>query len=272
MTKNLNFDGWFGERAGEEGWNFNNEDQDFSLENSFQGAHSVVEVEDYIYVADFFAKDVKVFSSEGIFLHEISSFGNNQLILQGPAGINLDNDGFIWISDWYLNAIIKIDQEGNFIGWLGRFSESEDSYFHQDKIPIQSSAYGGFFKPHMIAFDESNNIYVIETGNNRLQKFDSNFNFIGWIGFDSTSNASLDGWSRQGIAASSNKIGGFSNPTSIRIFNNKIYVADNGNNRIQRFKLDGTFDGWIGGTESESLLKDGDMMKLKQFMVLKMVF
>ena len=169
MTKNLNFDGWFGERAGEEGWNFNNEDQDFSLENSFQGAHSVVEVEDYIYVADFFAKDVKVFSSEGIFLHEISSFGNNQLILQGPAGINLDNDGFIWISDWYLNAIIKIDQEGNFIGWLGRFSESEDSYFHQDKIPIQSSAYGGFFKPHMIAFDESNNIYVIETGNNRLQ-------------------------------------------------------------------------------------------------------
>ena len=165
----------------------------------------------------------------------------------------MDNDGFIWISDWYLNAIIKIDQEGNFIGWLGRFSESEDSYFHQDKIPIQSSAYGGFFKPHMIAFDESNNIYVIETGNNRLQKFDSNFNFIGWIGFDSTSNASLDGWSRQGIAASSNKIGGFSNPTSIRIFNNKIYVADNGNNRIQRFKLDGTFDGWIGGTESEPL-------------------
>ena len=60
---NLNFEAGLEKEQGGR-TEFNNEDQDFSLENSFQGAHSVVEVEDYIYVADFFAKDVKVFSSE----------------------------------------------------------------------------------------------------------------------------------------------------------------------------------------------------------------
>jgi tripartite motif-containing protein 71 len=67
-------------------------------------------------------------------------------------------------------------------------------------------------------------MYVTDTDNNRIQKFDSNGIFIG----------------QQGTLGSSN--GQFNIPASIATDTlGNIYVADNGNSRIQKFDSNGNF-------------------------------
>ena len=90
---------------------------------------------------------------------------------------------------------------------------------------------GKMNSPRGVATDDSGNIYVADTGNNRIQKFLENGAVITWgiKGNDSqinkgSSDAEFD--SPYGIAVDSH---GF------------VYVADTGNNRIQKFTNNGTF-------------------------------
>ena len=70
---------------------------------------------------------------------------------------------------------------------------------------------------------------------------------MGWIG--AQNNATLtEGWETGGTSAASAEPGGFSSPVSIRLIpGSVVLVADNGNNRVQKFSLDGRFVDWLGG-------------------------
>jgi DNA-binding beta-propeller fold protein YncE len=71
-----------------------------------------------------------------------------------------------------------------------------------------------------LAIDTSGNIFVVDEGNNRIQKFDSNGNFITKWGTEGTGN------------------GQFDEPTGIAIDSSgNVYVVDRGNSRIQVFAL-----------------------------------
>ena len=72
--------------------------------------------------------------------------------------------------------------------------------------------------PYGIAVDHSNNVYVTDYDNNRIQKFDSNGNFITKWGEEGSKNGQFDG--PNGIAIGST---GY------------VYVSDQGNARIQVF-------------------------------------
>jgi tripartite motif-containing protein 71 len=92
--------------------------------------------------------------------------------------------------------------------------------------------------PEGIAVDPSSgNVYVADTGNNRIQTFSSNGTFIAEWGRYGTGNGSL------------------SSPRDIALDQaGNVYVADTGNNRIQTFSSNGTFisvlgrDGGANGT------------------------
>lgn len=82
-----------------------------------------------------------------------------------------------------------------------------------------------FYMPSDIAVDEDGNVYVLDSGNHRIQKFDREGNFLASLG-------------RHGQGP-----GEFQYPQSIDISaGGNIYVADSGNQKIHILKPDGTFD------------------------------
>ncbi len=95
-----------------------------------------------------------------------------------------------------------------------------------------------------VAVDSSGNVYVVDTGNNRIQKFTNGGTIVSTWG----SKGSNDGQ--------------FSQPWSIAVDNNSnVYVADTDNNRIQKFNSNGVF-----------LKKWGEPLKSEQSLSLEDVF
>jgi DNA-binding beta-propeller fold protein YncE len=82
---------------------------------------------------------------------------------------------------------------------------------------------GQFNHPYGVAIDTSNNVYVADTDNHRIQKFTSDGTFLTEWGSDGALYGGLgEGlfWGPSGVAVDS--------------FGN-VYVADTGNHRIQKF-------------------------------------
>ena len=81
--------------------------------------------------------------------------------------------------------------------------------------------------PAGISVDPSyGNVYVVDLGNNGVQKFDTNGNLITTWGSRGSGNGQFFGpW------------GIFFNP----LYGNNVYVADTGNERIQEFDSNGKF-------------------------------
>ena len=83
---------------------------------------------------------------------------------------------------------------------------------------------GRFQYPYGITTDSSGNVYVADTGNNRIQKFNSSGTFLAKWG----ANGSADGE--------------FNTPAGITTDSSgNVYVTDTNNHRIQKFNSSGTF-------------------------------
>jgi len=81
-----------------------------------------------------------------------------------------------------------------------------------------------FYRPSGVATDMSGNVFIADTFNNRIQKFDSHGNFVTKWGYYGAGNGQFYG--PFGVAADSQ---------------GSIYVVDTWNNRIQKFDSNGNF-------------------------------
>jgi len=93
-------------------------------------------------------------------------------------------------------------------------------------------------KPHGIAIDSNNDIYIVDSAQSRIKKLDP-------------SGTIIKAWGMPGSSA-----GQLSNPTGIFIDSNFVHVADTGNSRIQTFDKDGNFVREWGNSriDSQSLI------------------
>ena len=83
---------------------------------------------------------------------------------------------------------------------------------------------GWFLNPQGVAVDSSDNVYVADTSNNRVQKFSSTGTYL----------------AKWGTLGSGD--GQFQSPVGVAVdSSDNVYVADTSNNRIQKFSSDGTF-------------------------------
>src|SRR5437667_171515 len=111
---------------------------------------------------------------------------------------------------------------------------------------------GQFNYPSGVATDGSGNVYVADTYNNRIQKFDRNGTFLTTWGSAGAGNGQFD--FPYGVATDGS---------------GNVYVADTGNNRIQKFDANGTFltawgsygsgDGQFGSPYGAATDESGDV-------------
>jgi tripartite motif-containing protein 71 len=146
-----------------------------------------------------------------------TEFGKRRTTLSWPSGIDLDSfSGDVYIVDTGNNRIKVFSNNGTFITEWGGYGGRADN--------------GTLRFPRGIAVNSwsfSGDVYVADTGNNRIQVFSSNGTFLTrWGGYGG---AVENGTLRfpQGIAI---------DPST-----GNVYVADTGNNRIQVFSSNGTF-------------------------------
>ncbi len=93
---------------------------------------------------------------------------------------------------------------------------ANDSYDFVLSIPSQQ---WNFSDPSGIAVDNHGNVYVVDDGNHRIQKFSSSGTF-------------LTMWGSSGSDDSQ-----FNDPEGVAVDNRgNVYVADTGNHRIQKFR------------------------------------
>ncbi len=170
--------------------------------------------EGHIYVADTDNHVIQKLDKEGKFL---ARWGGDPSEEEGafyyPRGLTTDPDGNVYVADSGNNRVQKFDPEGVCLKALGRFG-----------FAWRGADMGKFDVPWGVATDKAGNLYVSDTSNARIQKFQS----------DGTP---LLKWGRDGSYD-----GAFFFPRGIAIdFVGNVFVVDEGNHRIQKFDVRGSF-------------------------------
>ena len=151
-------------------------------------------------------KRVTMCTLEEEFLGEFGTGGNDDGELMWPAGIAVDGDGNVYVSDEALNRISIFDQGGKFLGKWG----------------VKGVGRGEFDRPAGLVFDVDGNLLVVDGMNNRIQKYRPDGDFLG-------------DWGRGGAGA-----GEFNLPWGICLdAHGNVYVADWRNDRVQKFDAQG---------------------------------
>jgi YD repeat-containing protein len=135
---------------------------------------------------------------------------------------------------------------GNLIETSAPATEGKDTKVapaYSAGIGSRGTAAGEFERPEQVAVDASNNLWVTDTGNSRIEKFTATGTFIEAIGFGvSNGETKLETCTsscRAGISGSANEQ--FAEPIGIAIASGDIYIADYKNDRIDVFNEKGEY-------------------------------
>ena len=207
-----------------------------------------------IYVADYFNNRVIKFDSDGHVITQWGSAGSGDGQFQNPQDVAIDSLGKLYVTDTNNHRIQKFDSNGQFILKWG----------------THGSGHGQLAFPSRLAFDSNDILYVTEPDNGRVQKFDTNGQFVGTIaegqlsfpvgiGLDSANNvyvaesgasgnpSRVDKYTSSGSFITSwgslgTADGQFNQPKGLHVdTENNVFVADQFNNRVQKFDKDGNF-------------------------------
>jgi prepilin-type N-terminal cleavage/methylation domain-containing protein len=213
-----------------------------------------------MYVADDYNNRVQKFDINGTFITKWGSLGSQVGQFNRPYHISIDSVDNVLVTDLLNHRVQKFTSTGNVImSWGGfgsldgQFNTTRGLYAYSDAVFVadnknhriekfttngifltkwgsqcetgQQMQYGTcvgkFFYPEDIAVDTSGNIFVLDRENNRIQKFDSNLNYITSIGH---------------YAQTDGEVGAFRSPSNISIDTfGDIYVADYNRHNIQKF-------------------------------------
>jgi sugar lactone lactonase YvrE len=162
----------------------------------------------FIYVSDTNNKRIMAFDVGGNFLFSFGEDGTGKGQFKFPYGISLDENGRVYVADLYNGNISIFDEKGKFIEYFApqasknkKVSAPAALRIIDNKVYVTdikaSKAYvfdlngkllleigkpgindGEFSAPNGITADDEGNIYVVDTGNQRVQIFDQKGKFV----------------------------------------------------------------------------------------------
>jgi DNA-binding beta-propeller fold protein YncE len=147
------------------------------------------------------------------FLTSWGANGSAPGFFNSPDMVAVDARGVVYVADRNNNRVEEFDRRGHLISVLGRVGRAP----------------GRFRQPRGVTPDGHGALYVADTGNNRIQKFDARGRVVAV-------------WGRHGGDGSAGVAPGeFDNPRGLATDSaGDLYVADHGNNRIQKLSPNGT--------------------------------
>ena len=178
---------------------------------------------DSLFAADTGNNRVQEFDING---NWVSTFGGTSAgtglgQFNAPSNVVTDNFGNIFVSDTGNNRVEIINLEGPANRRVASGSPSFSTY------GVSGLGNGQFNNPIGLAVGPGFNLYVVDSGNNRVQQFN----------YGSGSLSFVNQWGGSGTAN-----GQFNNPTGIACdVNGNLYVVDSGNDRIQMFNASGVY-------------------------------
>jgi DNA-binding beta-propeller fold protein YncE len=229
----------------------------------------------FTYISDTNNKRVMVFDTAGSLLYTFGEEGKGEGKFNFPYGIATDDQGKVYVADLYNGNISIFNAKGQFIDYFAKKTMTDkkisapaalriiDKKIYMTDIQT-NKAYvfdmagklllevgkpgtkdGEFNAPNGITADDEGNIYVVDTGNQRVQIFDNKGKFVKII------NGSNDG---KGESI-------FVNPRGIGIDDRGImYVVSNLTHLVYGFDKDGkkVFEfGGMGESNGQFSLPNG---------------
>jgi hypothetical protein len=100
---------------------------------------------------------------------QVATFGRTEpgKSLASPVGIAVDDKGFIYVTNFGNNKVMKFDRDGNYLASIGGGI---------------GDRYGNFVRPKGIAVDHAGRIYVVDAGFNLVQLFNEEYHMLTYIG------------------------------------------------------------------------------------------
>ncbi|MGA2321542.1 MAG: 6-bladed beta-propeller [Solirubrobacteraceae bacterium] len=178
-------------------------------------------------------------------------------VLRFPEAVAVDTQGDVYVADQLSYVVQKFSAAGSFETEWGSFGGG-----HGQFGPI-----GG------LATDAAGDVYVLDSAHNRIEKFDSNGNFI-------------RAWGHTGSELGQFRFYSSESPTQppgggIAVSGNYVFVADSGNDRIERFNLEGgepfqwgsqgagagqfSYPRGVAANETEVIVSDDDNHRVEKF-------
>lgn len=151
--------------------------------------------------------------------------------LEGPLGVAVDSSGNLYIADSSANVVRKVDTSGIITTVAG----SSNGGFGGDGGLATSAQLS---QPNAVAVDSNGNLYIADSGNNRIRKV----NTSGVI--STVAGNGKAGYSGDGGPATSAEL---NDPTGIAIdTSGTLYIADFKNNRIRVVDSSGNIATYAG--------------------------
>jgi DNA-binding beta-propeller fold protein YncE len=159
------------------------------------------------------------------FLRSWGTAGTAPGALRGPDNIAVDLRGDVYVADRDNNRIEKFTGRGGFLRAIGRNGGDGSA----------GRGNGEFDHPRGVATDAVGNLWVADSRNNRIEKFGPDGRFLARFGRNG------------GDGTAGTARGEFNDPRGIATdLAGDLYVADHGNNRVQKLDPAGRFLGIWG--------------------------